>query len=669
MRWQTLLHTAKRNTTFGWTLLLVAAFAFMAWALSNTYAAREVRFRHQVEVGLNAVNQLQISAIAAWRAHKRAEAEMLSDDDVLATAVMQWLQQRDSAHETLLRTRLRSLVERLQYNSAYLVDTHGRLLLDAHGRTDGRLPATESTALEQAFVQAGPAVVGLRQGDDSTFFSMLAPLFDAHGEAVAAIWLVMDAGTTLYPLLQGWPTTSHSGESLLLQQDERGLLYASPMRERADAPLTRYMGTSPSRDTIADRLTHGVRGVFYARDDQHHWVVATAGIVPDSHWLVVSKMDTAEAFAEVQQRNWQVLALAASLALLLSGSLVLLWLRHAWQRERTLKRDLQEHMMWLDAAQKAASVGYYVYDIQSQTYRGSTMAFEIFGLQPAPCATREQWLATVDPRDRDRVWEQNRQTILEHKPLRMQHRITRQNDGQLRWIEVLGDHSEDAETHQRRIVGTIQDITERKRTEEALDRYRSALEAQVRIDPLTQVANRLALDEALSQEWERAERSRAPLALLMIDIDLFKDYNDHHGHQQGDECLRHVALTLSSATGRAGDIVARYGGEEFAVLLPGATEEQAQAVGERLRLAVRDLQMKHSRGVDGGVVTISVGVASVQPHIIAEEDSSSAQPLQLAAELIRQADAALYAAKQRGRDQVQTWSAEMARFATLNQKA
>lgn len=669
MRWQTLLHTAKRNTTFGWTLLLVAAFAFMAWALSNTYAAREVRFRHQVEVGLNAVNQLQISAIAAWRAHKRAEAEMLSDDDVLATAVMQWLQQRDSAHETLLRTRLRSLVERLQYNSAYLVDTHGRLLLDAHGPTDGRLPATESTALEQAFVQAGPAVVGLRQGDDSTFFSMLAPLFDAHGEAVAAIWLVMDAGTTLYPLLQGWPTTSHSGESLLLQQDERGLLYASPMRERADAPLTRYMGTSPSRDTIADRLTHGVRGVFYARDDQHHWVVATAGIVPDSHWLVVSKMDTAEAFAEVQQRNWQVLALAASLALLLSGSLVLLWLRHAWQRERTLKRDLQEHMMWLDAAQKAASVGYYVYDIQSQTYRGSTMAFEIFGLQPAPCATREQWLATVDPRDRDRVWEQNRQTILEHKPLRMQHRITRQNDGQLRWIEVLGDHSEDAETHQRRIVGTIQDITERKRTEEALDRYRSALEAQVRIDPLTQVANRLALDEALSQEWERAERSRAPLALLMIDIDLFKDYNDHHGHQQGDECLRHVALTLSSATGRAGDIVARYGGEEFAVLLPGATEEQAQAVGERLRLAVRDLQMKHSRGVDGGVVTISVGVASVQPHIIAEEDSSSAQPLQLAAELIRQADAALYAAKQRGRDQVQTWSAEMARFATLNQKA
>jgi len=670
MRWQILLHKVKRHATLGWALLLIAAFALMAWALSSTYAAREARFRHQVEVGLNAVNQLQIGAIAAWRAHEMAEAEMLSDDDVLATAVAQWLQQRDSAHEAPLRTRLRSLVERLQYSSAYLVDTQGRLLLDAQGPTDGQLPATESIALRQAFVQAGPAIVGLRQGDgfDSTFFSMLAPLFDAHGEAVAAIWLVMDAGTTLYPLLQGWPTTSHSGESLLLQQDEKGLLYASPMRQWTDAPLTRRMGTSPSRDTIADQLMHGVRGVFYARDDQHHSVVATAGIVPDSHWLVVSKMDTAEAFADVQQRNWQVLALAASLALMLSGSLVLLWLRHAWQRERMLKRDLQEHMLWLDAAQKAAFIGYYAYDIQSQTYRGSAMAFEIFGLQPAPSATREQWFAAVDPRDRDRVWEENRQTIQEHKPLRMQHRITRQNDGQLRWIEVLGDHAEDAEAHQRRIVGTIQDITERKHTEEALERYRSALETQVRIDPLTQVANRLALDEALSQEWERAERSRAPLALLMIDIDLFKAYNDHHGHQQGDECLRHVALTLSSATGRAGDMVARYGGEEFAVLLPGATEEQAQAVGERLRLAVRELQMKHSQGVGGGVVTISVGAASVLPHAIAEEDSSSAQPLQLAAELIRQADAALYAAKQRGRDQVQTWNAQTERFATLNRK-
>lgn len=395
--------------------------------------------------------------------------------------------------------------------------------------------------------------------------------------------------------------------------------------------------------------------------------MATAGVVPDSNWLIVSKMDTSEAFAEVQQRNWQVMALATSLVLMLSGSLVLLWLRSAWQRERALKHDLQEHMLWLNAAQKAASIGYYAYDIERRTYRASPMAYEIFGMQPAT-TTRELWLSAIDPRDRDRVWEENRQAILARKPLHMQHRILRENDGQLRWIEVMGDYAEDADTHQQRIVGTIQDITERKQTEEALEHYRSALEAQVRMDPLTQVANRLALDEALGQEWERAERSHLPLALLMIDIDLFKAYNDHYGHQAGDECLRRVALTLSSATGRAGDLVARYGGEEFAVLLPGTTEEQAYTVGERLRLAIRELQMEHSLGIGDSLVTISIGAASLQPASASEQDTAAQTPLQLAAQLIHRADAALYAAKLDGRDCVRIWTEETARSFPLNQR-
>lgn len=645
---------------FGWALLLVTAFAVMAWALWNTYAAREVRFRHQVEAGLNAVNQLQISAIGAWRAHELAEAQMLSDDETLATAASLWLKQRDPTHEALLRTRLRSLVERLQYSGAFLVDPQGQRLLGAQGPTDGQLPAVETEALAQVFAQAGPVIVGLRRSSsfDFAYFSMLVPLFDMDGQSLAAVWLVMDASTTLYPLLQGWPTTSHSAESLLVQQDEQGLLYASPLRQWDDAPLTRYMATGHAAGGLSDQLMRGVRGVFYAHDYRHHGVVATAGAVPDSPWLVVSKMDTAEAFAEVQQRNWQVLGLGASLVLLLSGSLALLWLRGAWQRERTLKRDLQEHMWWLDAAQKAAAIGYYAYDLSAKTYRASPMAREIFGIEPGLALTRDRWLARVDPRDRDRVWEENRQVILAHKPLHMQHRIVRQGDGQTRWIEVLGDHVEDGETRQPRIVGTIQDITERKRAEEALERYRSALEAQVRIDPLTHVANRLALDEALSQEWERAERGRAPLAFLMIDIDLFKVYNDHYGHQAGDECLRRVALTLASATGRAGDIVARYGGEEFAVLLPGATDEQARTVGERLRAAIRELRMEHHEGTGEGIVTISVGAASVQPHDLAAHDDAQTL-LQQAAELVRRADTALYVAKQAGRDQVCVWQPTM----------
>jgi len=144
----------------------------------------------------------------------------------------------------------------------------------------------------------------------------------------------------------------------------------------------------------------------------------------------------------------------------------------------------------------------------------------------------------------------------------------------------------------------------------------------------------------------------------MIDVDRFKAFNDHYGHVAGDRCLQSVALALSTATGRAGDVVARYGGEEFAVLLPGAGEDQAWAVAERLREAVRALGIEHARGCEDGIVTISVGVASLQP---AGREVTTGAPrvgVDMAHALFRQADAALYRAKQCGRDQTMVYGPE-----------
>ena len=215
----------------------------------------------------------------------------------------------------------------------------------------------------------------------------------------------------------------------------------------------------------------------------------------------------------------------------------------------------------------------------------------------------------------------------------------------------------DAQGPQRsRMTGTVQDITERKRAEEQLSSYRAALELQVRVGPLTQVANRLALGEVVAQEWARALRADTPLALLMVDVDHFKAFNDHYGHMAGDLCLQGVARALASSLGRAGDVVARYGGEEFAVLLPGAGDVQACAVAERLRVAVRDLAIDHALGCDVGCVTVSVGVASLVPS---EQPSAYDKPstgMDVAQVLFQQADAALYRAKQQGRDRVVLYS-------------
>lgn len=163
------------------------------------------------------------------------------------------------------------------------------------------------------------------------------------------------------------------------------------------------------------------------------------------------------------------------------------------------------------------------------------------------------------------------------------------------------------------------------------------------IDELTGIANRRKFDIELEMEWRRAIREKQPLALLMLDIDHFKGYNDLYGHQEGDRCLQSVAEVLRTVMQRAGDLVARYGGEEFVAILPGLSAESAAEVAEKIRLAVEQMHMPHPENMPTAVVTISIGVAATTPD-------QDARP----SVLLHQADANLYQAKREGRNRVVT---------------
>lgn len=173
-----------------------------------------------------------------------------------------------------------------------------------------------------------------------------------------------------------------------------------------------------------------------------------------------------------------------------------------------------------------------------------------------------------------------------------------------------------------------------ERTEQ-LEEANRKLEEFSFLDALTDVANRRQFEQILDLEWRRAVRSGAPLSLLLADIDHFKAFNDNHGHQAGDRCLRDVATLLDSIVQRAGDQVARYGGEEFAAMLPETDAEGAEKIAERMRRAVESLE------TGGGRVTISVGVATT----LAREKTSPES-------LVAAADAALYDAKRAGRNTI-----------------
>lgn len=184
-------------------------------------------------------------------------------------------------------------------------------------------------------------------------------------------------------------------------------------------------------------------------------------------------------------------------------------------------------------------------------------------------------------------------------------------------------------------------VRARVKTHLTLKAQSDLLRQMVFIDGLTGVANRRCFDERLDTEWRRAARDGLPLALLMLDVDHFKRFNDRYGHQAGDECLRQVARTIKGGMFRAGDMVARYGGEEFACTLPATDLDGALAVAANIEQAVRALRIEHADSDVSGTVTASIGVSACLP------DRHGAPN-----HLLALADAQLYRAKHSGRGRV-----------------
>ena len=159
-------------------------------------------------------------------------------------------------------------------------------------------------------------------------------------------------------------------------------------------------------------------------------------------------------------------------------------------------------------------------------------------------------------------------------------------------------------------------------------------------DPLTGLGNRRCFDETLTREWLRSEREIQPMALIMVDIDHFKAFNDTYGHARGDECLHAVAEALKSCCNRPGDLVCRWGGEEFAVILTRTDLSGANKVGLALIEAVEALGITHSGSSTAPHVTISAGAASTAMGVESKDL------------LLKQADEALYKAKKSGRNRL-----------------
>ncbi|WP_028484562.1 sensor domain-containing diguanylate cyclase [Thioalkalivibrio sp. ALE17] len=263
----------------------------------------------------------------------------------------------------------------------------------------------------------------------------------------------------------------------------------------------------------------------------------------------------------------------------------------------------------------------------------------LLGWTPESWVSIDDWVARMHPDDRESVVNfcvTQSQSGVDHEA--DYRALTR--DGHYIWIrDVVHVVRKGGEVEA--LVGFMFDISERKQQEEELLHLKTELEALSYRDSLTGIANRRQFDLVLEREWAHARRDQRPLAVIMLDVDHFKEYNDRYGHPAGDVCLQRIASCLGGVVEREQDLLARLGGEEFVLILPDTDRESAHTLAERCLQRIRDEAIPHASSRITPTLTASAGVSSIIP------DATGG-----AARLVEAADRALYQAKRNGRNRV-----------------
>ena len=321
------------------------------------------------------------------------------------------------------------------------------------------------------------------------------------------------------------------------------------------------------------------------------------------------------------------------------------WLQEQNVDIETLLAMEAENSWLLGLAERLGRFGHWWVRLPDFAITWSAEVYEIHGVCPETYAPEiVSAIGFCHPDDRDEVAAAVDAAARNRTAFDFSLRLIRA-DGELRHVRCRGLTIPGPDDVPAQIFGVFVDVTEERNAEEGLRAENLRLQQIAYVDALTQLANRRQFDEALKAEWLRAIREETPLSLVMLDIDRFKRFNDLYGHLAGDECLRVVAAAVKAILRRPADLMARYGGEEFALLLPVTDESGAVKLGERVRTAIRALQLTHAGNADcGELVTASLGVSTAYP----QQGSSPEGWL----DLIKRADGLLYEAKRTGRNRV-----------------
>lgn len=277
------------------------------------------------------------------------------------------------------------------------------------------------------------------------------------------------------------------------------------------------------------------------------------------------------------------------------------------------------------------------WDTKQFTYIGPQIE-KLLGWQQQSWKSVQDWVDRMHELDRDKTFSMCVAQSIAGIDHEADYRALKA-DGSYLWIRdvvhVIRKENRDVDS----LVGFMFDISERKKQEQQLEILQRQLEDFSYKDGLTGIANRRLFDEFFAREWQSAIRLQQPLSILLIDLDYFKQYNDQHGHLQGDQCLREIAQLWTTCCSRPRDLVSRFGGEEFAIVLPETDETAAIQIAESLLQALNNAKLPHCASTISDYVSCSIGVKTIIPT--EQQDRVG---------FLSEVDQNLYHAKQNGRN-------------------
>jgi diguanylate cyclase (GGDEF)-like protein/PAS domain S-box-containing protein len=306
------------------------------------------------------------------------------------------------------------------------------------------------------------------------------------------------------------------------------------------------------------------------------------------------------------------------------------------QYTKKIELDLEESDRRYQFLAESVPIGLYRNNAAGQCVYINQKTCEILDISFEECLGHG-WADRLHPDDAERMFHSWQEAFERKDTWQEQYRFVHR-DGSIVWVLAQCVFTFNEQGENTGSIGALTDITHQKILEAQLEAANARLQQLAHLDGLTGIPNRRYFDETLEQEWHRLRREQKTIAVLMIDIDYFKAYNDTYGHIQGDHILKTVAYTLSHLVHRPADFVARFGGEEFACVLPGTTAAGALKIAQDIQREIDRLAIPHHSSGTGQTLTLSIGVSCLIP--------SPSHSLHV---LIDGADQALYQAKRQGR--------------------